>query len=268
MTYTRTAQLIAAASTVALLVVAGCANNEISTPAVLAPEPPENLVFADTTQPVRDFPQSVSYFQNGDTVGESTGFKYRSYDNVTVGVAPLVEPAVFLANIVTLPFTLISQRGDQISSGLQFPPSYTDLPPMPPEPVYATPTPKGEAPAKESDTVTPLNPPATMPLDDNNGNNVVAAPGDVLTRVQGENGPAFTIVGQVNRPGTYQAKDLKLSQAVIAAAPGTRDSTKVGVQIARPGEEAADTTLDQLVSGAVEDVQLKAGDVITVSVKP
>jgi hypothetical protein len=273
MTKIRTLQLLSlAASTVFV----GCAANETSMNAVLAPEPGPNLVFADTTQPTRDYPQSVSYIQNGDTAGEgSTGFRYRSADNIRYGLTPLAEPVVFAANVVTSPYTLIADRNDpNVSSGLQFPPTYTAMPPLPPEnaPVAAEapaapPVEAGTATSIETAPSDPaLSPATTTPAAVEHAENV---PGDILKPAGGEpNAPSFIVAGQVIRPGTYSAKDLKLSQIVVAAGPSTEDATKVSVQIDRPGEESAKTTLDDLLTGKVEDISVKANDVITISVLP
>jgi protein involved in polysaccharide export with SLBB domain len=62
--------------------------------------------------------------------------------------------------------------------------------------------------------------------------------------------------------------NLKLSEVVKAAGPSTEDPAKVRVQIDRPGEESASTTLAELISGAVDDIVIRQGDVVTVSVLP
>lgn len=255
MTKTRMLHLAAAAGlTGSIFAVAGCQTNETSLNAILAPEPPDVAVFADTTQPVRDYPRSVSYIQNGDTVAESTGARWRSADNVNVLAAPAVETGVFIGNLVTMPYTLIQQRGTIISTGLQFPPTYTAMPPLPPE------QPAAQEKARAEPTMdVATTEPATQP---------VAA--EVLERTTTQPGvPAFTITGQVLRPGTYDAGDnVKLSDVVAAAGPSTEDPKKVSIHIERRGEQPATTTLDQLQSGAVDDIVVKPGDVITIGVLP
>ena len=261
MTHTRTVRLAAIAA--ATLLLTGCATNEISTPAALAPQPENVHVFADTAEPVRDWPQTTSYIQNGDTVTGSTGFQYRSADDINVGLAPLAEVGVFALNIVTLPYTLITQSGDRTSAGLQFPPSHTAMPVMPHSTGYGDPA--GGQPSAQPgvDSSPEMSAPTTSPAA------AEATPSSVLTRVGSDtNAPAFTVAGQVQRPGTYDVVNLKLSEVVTAAGPSTQDPTKVLVQIARPGEETASTTLDKLLSGEVDDVVIKQGDVITVSVQP
>jgi hypothetical protein len=273
MTKTRTLQLLSlAASTIAGAFV-GCASNETSMNAVLAPEPGDNLVFADTTQPTRDYSQSVAIIQNGDTVADgSTGFRYRSADNVPTALVPAAEVGVFAANVGTLPYTLISERNkEHVSTGLQFPPTYTAMPALPDAPVApeAPPTPPVETDTAISAEMAPadaaLSAAATMPAVVEHAEN---RPDQILLPAGGDNSPAFTVAGQVLRPGTYAAKDLRLSQIIVAAGPSSEDPTKVGVQIDRSGEETAKTTLDQILSGAVEDVMVKSGDVITIGVLP
>ena len=273
MNKSRTLQLLSlAASTIAAAFV-GCTSNETSTDATLAPEPGENLVFADTTQPTRDYSQTVATIANGDTAAAgTTGFRYRSADNIRYGLTPVVEPGVFAANVVTMPYTLIAERNEEhVSSGLQVPPTHTAMPPLPDAPVApeAPPTPPVETGTVTSAELAPsdmaMSPATTMPAAVEQAQD---RPNEILLPAGAENSPTFVIAGQVLRPGTYAAKDLKLSQIVVAAGPSTEDPTKVGVQIDRPGEETAKTTLDQLLSGAVEDIAVKTGDVITVGVLP
>lgn len=255
MTKTRTLQLLALATSA---VIAGCTANETSLNATLAPEPGDNLVYADTTQPTRDWPQSISYIANGDTQADgTTGFRYRSADNLAAWQYPIVEPGVFAANIVTAPYTLIAERDRQhVSAGLQFPPSHTMMPPLPDSPNIAPEAPP-TPPVVEQGVVDLSESPTTAPAADL-----------LIATTDRPEAPAFTIAGQVLKPGTYDATNMKLSQVVAAAGPAAEDTSKVRVQIDRPGEESATTTLDQLISGAVEDITLKSGDVITVSVLP
>ena len=266
MIHARTLRIAAAATSAAVLAAMGCASNEVSSRAALAPEPGENMVFADTTQPVRDFPQSTSYIQNGDALGGSTGFRYRSYDDVNVGVAPLVEPGVFIANVVTLPYTLITQRGERVSSGLQFPPSHTQMPALPQSAAPDVTTPPTHPDAVPGVDSSPTDVATTLPADATTQD---APPSSVLSRTGSDvNAPAFMVAGQVQRPGTYDVMNLKLSEVVKAAGPSTEDPAKVRVQIDRPGEESASTTLAELISGAVDDIVIRQGDVVTVSVLP
>lgn len=270
MTKTRALQLLSVTASAAIV---GCTANELQTPATLAPDPGPNLVFADTTQPVRDWPRTTSQIANGDTVDDGpTGFRWRSADNLPGWQYPLVEPGIFVGNVVTAPYTLIAEQNQEhVSAGLQFPPSYTMMPPYPTAPAApeAPEPPPVVAPASSEETspssAAELSA-ATQPAIIEHAEN---RPDEVLIRSSATpQSPAFTISGQVLRPGTYSVGQLKLSQAVVAAAPATEDHTKVRVTIDRPGEDSATTTLDQLLTGAVEDVTLKNNDSVTISVAP
>jgi hypothetical protein len=241
----------------------GCQRFSSSADATYAPEPTEVPVFAGTTQPVRDWDQSVAFVQNGDTVARSPGIRWRTKDDLPAYAAGAAEVGVFIGNVVVMPYTLYQERGAQVSTGTSLPPTHTAMPVMPPPPAVEPQPGLDEplpAPVVVSDpTVTPGTVADVVPT----------TPADVLASTTQPSVPSFTITGQVVRPGTFEAAaGPKLSQVVAAAGPASQDPAKVHVTLARPNEEPASTTLADLLSGASQDVTVQADDQITVEVIP
>lgn len=263
MNITRILTLTAAAGLTLTLAGLGCQRLQTTSEATLAPEPTDTPVFAGTTQPVRDWDRSAALIQNGDTVARTPGTRWRTKDNLPPYAVAPAEVGVFVGNVVTMPYTMYEQRGEQISSGLQFPPTHTAMPPMPPSP-QVQPQPGLELPVPAPTVVTdPIVTPGTV------ADVTPTTPAEVLASTTQPSVPSFTITGQVLRPGTFEAgAGPKLSQVVAAAGPASEDPAKIRVTIARQGEEPATTTLADLLQGTAQDIAVQAGDQITVELMP
>ena len=96
-------------------------------------------IAVDPAMALRDWPPTQAEYQGGRTVAGATGFGYESSptrDADAYNPASLVvDPAIFLLNVVTAPFTLAAQGfGPQVSSGVEVPPTYTAAPVVPDDP--------------------------------------------------------------------------------------------------------------------------------------
>jgi hypothetical protein len=240
-------------------ILVGCAEVVTSEQRQLAPEPQTNVVFENAaTQPVRDYDQTTSQYANGDTVTDTTGTRYGLSTNVHPLLVPVAETGVFLANVVMSPVTAYQQRGGVLSSGPQFPPTHTAMPPLP----------ASEAQIQQMQPNTPSTQPAEMTITTDGDAPRVVTTTAGLTPAAELSTTAFAIVGHVQFPGRYEVQEnLSLAQAIVAAGLVEQDGTKVIVKIERLGEEPSSATLSEILGGQTANPQLLPGDAITISVK-
>lgn len=248
----RIATLLASAA-----LVVGCQSWSPTETWTTAPEPEINVAYEGeaATQPVREYDQTVSFYQNGDIPTDSTAFRYKSKD-VHPALVPIVEPAVFIGNVVTSPVTAWQERDGIVSTGPQFAPTHTAMPPLP----------ASQAQVQEMLPVGPGAGPAEATITTTDETHVVTA-SNGLTPAAELSTTAFAIVGHVQWPGRYESADgLTLAQALVAAGLVEKQGEKVSVKIERAGEESSSALLSDILSGNTANPVLQAGDVITVTV--
>ena len=97
-----------------------------------------------------DWPKEVAHYQNGSVVAWSTRYPYQTTPTRPERENLVLEPTMFIAQTLLLPVELIANPpGEhQIWHGVEYPPSYTAQPPLPP--------PGGQPPAR----ATPIGPAA------------------------------------------------------------------------------------------------------------
>jgi hypothetical protein len=150
-----TRQLLKLATLPIALVVAGCnhgsavtLDGEAAGDSDLVAAPPR----MDEAIDLRDWPVTLATYENGDTIAGSRAFLFETNPEGT-GQQPLnadgtrpegqgraeageavLEPLVFLANVITLPVGIfMPPPGEAVrSEGMELPPSYTLVPPVPP----------------------------------------------------------------------------------------------------------------------------------------
>ncbi|MBC7783717.1 MAG: hypothetical protein H7144_07740 [Burkholderiales bacterium] len=123
---------------VTLALAGGCAEKPGATNGTINTEP----LTIDPAMQQRTWEPVTANFQNGDIRTISTGFRYTSDPSWTERNAYYSDSGTFLLNLVTMPYTLYQERDGVTSAGVQLPPTYTAVPPLPgaPEPV-STPMP-------------------------------------------------------------------------------------------------------------------------------
>lgn len=251
----RIASLLACAA-----VIVGCQSWSPTETWTTAPEPEINVAYEGeaATQPVREYDQTVSLYQSGDIPTDSTAFRYRSKDGVHPALVPIVEPAVFIGNLVTSPVTAWQERDGIVSTGPQFAPTYTAMPPLP----------ASQAQVQEMQPTAPSTQPVEATITTTDETHVVTT-STGLTPAAELSTTAFAIVGHVQWPGRYESADgLTLAQALVAAGLVEKNGEKVSVKIERAGEEPSSALLSDVLTGNTANPVLQAGDVITVTVTP
>jgi hypothetical protein len=95
----------------------------------------ETPIVGDDAMALRaDWPKSTSHYANGDVVTWSTRFPYDSNVGHPTSGAVILEPALFLLQVIILPAELVANPPfeEQEWFGAEIPPSYTGQPPLPP----------------------------------------------------------------------------------------------------------------------------------------
>ncbi len=242
-----------------MAMVSGCIGYTTSEQRALAPEPQTNVTFeAPATQPVRDYDQTAALYQNGDIGSDTTAFRYKSADNVHVLLIPIVESGIYIGNLVTSPYTAFEQREGIVSTGPQFAPTYTGVPPLP----------ASQAQIQAMLPTHPSTQPSEMSIGTSaNGEPVVVTTAAGLVPAADLSTTAFAVVGHVQFPGRYEVQDsLTLAQAIVAAGLVEKDGSKVTVKIERSGEEPSSALLSDILAGQTANPVLVAGDVVTITV--
>lgn len=208
----------------------------------------------------------------GSQAAPTQSFAQRAETAGLIATTPAVGTGLFAANVVTAPYTLWEQRSGIVSSGVQFPPTYTAMPALPPSPA--------NSPVNPEDRVVPIRgttpgetPPAVSIGTDATGTPTTSPirPAILKPVLEGEtSATAFTIAGDVPFPGRYETgTDVTLSEAIAGAGlEASLEPSKVKFRLERPGSETAEATLADLQSDKVNDIVLKPGDTLTLDVAP
>ena len=127
----RTSLLMLPAAALATALAVGCAPAQYTTRGEVQSEP----IPVDGAIQNRQWPPTVSRYENGDVVTLPTGFAYEPTDYEYPQLYYVADTGIFFLNVITLPVTLISQvplQRNVVSTGVELPPSYTANPPLPP----------------------------------------------------------------------------------------------------------------------------------------
>jgi hypothetical protein len=128
--------------------------------------PPEAIVPSPSTDEAmlhRDWQQSSALYADTSVIAGNTGFMFMPKWGQPEWVYPLLDAPLFLANVVTLPVSLIMTPpwvAVEYRSAT-IPPSYTAMPPLPPEPPRGGENDLTQPPAPPSPEAQPMN--ATPP---------------------------------------------------------------------------------------------------------
>ncbi|MBV8782381.1 MAG: hypothetical protein JO353_13375 [Phycisphaerae bacterium] len=101
--------------------------------------PPESLsaptIDVDEAMQARDWNLDTAYYANGSTVAGPIGFRYQPAPNQPFWRANLVEPAIFGLNILIMPYEFFRTPPWKAVAwkGATVQPTYTAVPPLPPE---------------------------------------------------------------------------------------------------------------------------------------
>ncbi len=123
----QTVKLSCLASAIFAGAVAGCARQ------AEPPADPSPLVIDEAMQR-RDWDRSVAYYGNGDTVGSPNRAPLKAQDTGVPILNGLMQPLAFVGNAFYLPVSYIfAPPGTETTyHGVQFEPTYTAVPPLPP----------------------------------------------------------------------------------------------------------------------------------------
>ena len=103
----------------------------------IVPESTERLnntpLIVDDAMQKRQWDQSTSYYANGDTVADGTGYMFETHETVPDGWRRVVEPAITTMNIALLPIGVFvnSPIKEQVYQGGIIPPTHHAMPPLP-----------------------------------------------------------------------------------------------------------------------------------------
>ncbi len=84
----------------------------------------------DEAMQQRVWEPTKAVYQNGSTKNWSTGFAYSPNHDFPPYSYAATDSFTFGLNVLTLPYTAVTQRDGVVSGGVQLPPSYTAVPPM------------------------------------------------------------------------------------------------------------------------------------------
>ncbi len=126
----RRGRLLVISAALLLCGVEGCAIPQ------RAPDPPSPPLIIDEPTQRRDFPQSVAYYPSGETVAGARRFNLQIPESTPRPAAALLDPMLFVGQVLYLPFTYITEPPmvKKIWPGVLIDPTYTGVPPLPPEP--------------------------------------------------------------------------------------------------------------------------------------
>ena len=111
----------------ALIALNGCQEKSYTTRGTVESEP----LTVDAAMQQRQWEPIKAYYENGDTRSWTTGFAYEP-SAVPPYAYSVTDTGTFILNIVTLPYTAVTEFGGIQSGGVKLPPSYTANPPLPP----------------------------------------------------------------------------------------------------------------------------------------
>lgn len=121
---------------VACLIASGCANkpNPPATETELSPV--SEAMYADGAMVQRDWSASIAYYPTGATQAYSTHWPYEGQETNIQELNAVVDPVIFLTQTVMLPVRVVLDPPGKFTNyyGPVVPPSYTAMPPLPPEP--------------------------------------------------------------------------------------------------------------------------------------
>jgi len=120
--------LITAALFALGLLSAGCQKTSMSSRGEINTEP----LAIDPAMQLRQWDPVTAAYENGSTFNNPTGYAYESKPGQPGYTYYYADAGTFFVNLVTLPYTLIADRGGAESGGVNLPPSYTAVPPLPP----------------------------------------------------------------------------------------------------------------------------------------
>lgn len=106
----------------------GCVETSTSSVGLVNTEP----LVVDQAMQQRNWEPSYAYYANGDTPSWSVGFGYSPRSDLQPYQYYFADTGTYLLNLVTMPYTFYQQRGGLVSTGVQLPPTYTAVPPLPP----------------------------------------------------------------------------------------------------------------------------------------
>jgi len=121
-------RLTVATALLSAAALSGCTTPGLSTPTTLAVEPP-----ADALTQLRDWPVAASTYEDGSVDAGWNPFRYIARDSDKRFYYLYAEPAVFVANAVTMPYTIYQKRRETgvEYQGVVLPPSSTIVSPLP-----------------------------------------------------------------------------------------------------------------------------------------
>lgn len=111
-----------------VMLSAGCVETSTSSVGLVNTEP----LVVDQAMQLRNWEPSYAYYANGDTPSWSLGFAYTPRSDLQPYQYYFADTGTYLLNLVTMPYTFYQQRGGLVSTGVQLPPTYTAVPPLPP----------------------------------------------------------------------------------------------------------------------------------------
>jgi hypothetical protein len=127
MTPTRTI-LTLSASTILASLLSGCVETSTTTAGAINTDP----LIIDPAMLARNWEPTVAYYANGDTESWSTGYAYTPRQDLEPYQYYFADTGTYFVNLVTSPYTFYKQRDGSVSTGVQLPPTYTAMPPVPP----------------------------------------------------------------------------------------------------------------------------------------
>ena len=113
------------------IAAAGC-----STQPKVRYEPVNNTpVIGDEAMAMRNWPPSISHYQNGEVAAWSTRFTYQPNPNRPEAQNILLDPVMFLGQVAVLPLEFVANPpfDPRVYHGIEYRPTYTAQPPLPPE---------------------------------------------------------------------------------------------------------------------------------------
>ncbi len=117
-----------------LALLGGCVQSSTTSAGQINMEP----LTIDPAMQNRQWEPATAYYANGDTVTWSTGFGYEPDPAQPNWQYYFSDTGTYFVNLVTMPYTFYQQRDGVASTGVQIPPTYTAVPPLPPSPEVET----------------------------------------------------------------------------------------------------------------------------------
>jgi hypothetical protein len=90
-------------------------------------------LIVDEAMQLREWEPVPTYYANGDTVADGTGYMYHTHETIPDPYRRVVEPVVGTMNIALLPVGVFlnSPFRPQVYQGAILPPTHTAMPPLP-----------------------------------------------------------------------------------------------------------------------------------------